>query len=397
MTNDDPFYIADVSHCAKQYVTWKYYLPNIKPFYSVKTNGNHFIIRIIEKMGGGFSCSSIAELDAVLSICPDIDCSKRIIYSHPCKPDSHIKYFKDRNVELTVADNENELIKLNTHWPNAKILIRLKVNDDNSSVLLSSQFGANERVINQLFEKAKSLRLELIGCAFHVGTGCCDKYTFKRSLQFAKQVFDISKKSKYAFNFKILDIGGGFPGVDEDGKPSFLETTTVINEAINEFFPDHQDMNIIAEPGRYFAAACMDLVTSIIASRFNNEDYLDHESSEQDRSLTMNKAEQTKNVYYINDGIYGSLPSILYKNATYCVSSLREKNPHSVKYEEKKYRSVVFGPTCDSSDCLSMSVDLPRLDIGDHLLIYNVGAYSTTCAAKFNGFQTNKYFYIWKD
>ena len=121
------------------------------------------------------------------------------------------------------------------------------------------------------------------------------------------------KKSKYDFKFKILDIGGGFPGVDEDGKPSFFETTTIINEAINEFFPDHQDMNIIAEPGRYFSAACMNLVTSVIASSFNNEDYLDHGSIEQDQSLTNNKNEQIKNVYYINDGIYGSLSSILYK------------------------------------------------------------------------------------
>ena len=79
MDSDDPFYIADVSHCAKQYLKWMKYLPRVKPFYAVKSNDNDFLIKIIEKMGGGFDCASVNELDAVLSVCPNIDCSKRII------------------------------------------------------------------------------------------------------------------------------------------------------------------------------------------------------------------------------------------------------------------------------------------------------------------------------
>ncbi|CAF3844813.1 unnamed protein product [Rotaria sp. Silwood1] len=126
MDNEDPFYIADVSYCAKQYLKWAHNLPRVKPFYAVKTNGNDFIIKMIEKMGGGFDCASIDELDAVLSVSPDIDCSKRIIYSHPCKQISHMIYFKDRGVQLTVADNDNELVKIKHYWPNVKILIRLK-------------------------------------------------------------------------------------------------------------------------------------------------------------------------------------------------------------------------------------------------------------------------------
>ena len=47
MTTDEPFFIADVSHCAKQYNKWKYYLPNIKSYYSVKSNENDFKTRTL--------------------------------------------------------------------------------------------------------------------------------------------------------------------------------------------------------------------------------------------------------------------------------------------------------------------------------------------------------------
>lgn len=151
---------------------------------------------------------------------------------------------------------------------------------------------------------------------------------------------------------------------------------------------------MMAEPGRYFAAGSMDLVTSIIGSRYNNKDYIDQSSIASNQCLDMSNAEH---VYYINDGIFGSFANIPYEQAIFSVSSLRTGNVESTEPQDRKYRSTVFGPTCDSSDCLSVSVDLPLLNIGDNLLFYHIGAYSSSCSMKFNGFQTTKYFYVYKD
>ncbi|CAF2151956.1 unnamed protein product [Rotaria magnacalcarata] len=398
MDNEDSFYIADVSHCAKQYLKWKHNLPRVKPFYALKTNGKSFIIKVMEKMGSGFDCASIGELNAVLSVCPDINCSKRIVYSHPCKQISHIIDFKERGVKLTVVDNDNELIKIKNYWPNAKILIRLKVDDSQSVVGFSSKFGANERMAIRLLELAKKLSLEVIGCAFHVGTGCYDKAAFKNSLELARRLFDIAKKPHYRFKFTVLDIGGGFPGVDEEGKPVFSEMAKTINQTLYELFPENEDIEVIAEPGRYFAAGCMDVITSIISCRLNNKDYFDYLSVTGNPQLDNNTIELAENAYYINDGIYSSLATILSEKATYRVYCLRKHQKNSTQCEEKKYRSIVFGQTCDSFDCLSTSVNLPLLEIGDYLLFYNVGAYSNAISSNFNGFNAEKkYFYIWKD
>ena len=240
MPNDDPFYVADISHCAKQYLRWSHYLRRVKAFYAVKTNPSMFIIKVIGKMGGGFDCASAEELKTVLSVFPDLDCSTRIIYANPCKQISHIKYFKDRGVRMTVVDNDLELIKIKEHWPDAKVLIRLKTDDSDSLIALSTKYGATENVAIELLTLAKRINVTIVGCAFHVGTGCYNQAVFTKSIESAKRLFDLAKKPEYGFNLSILNIGGGFPGIDEDGKPSFVSMARIINQALEQYFPESE-------------------------------------------------------------------------------------------------------------------------------------------------------------
>ena len=51
----------------------------------------------------------------------------------------------------------------------------------------------------------------------------------------------------------------------------------------------------------------------------------------------------------------------------------------------------MVGPTCDSFDKVSLSVQLPgNLRIGDYLYTENIGAYSIASSTKFNGFDGAK-------
>ncbi len=121
-TDDEPFYIVNLSHYARQYQQWMYFLGRIHPFYAVKSNPNSFIVQILAELGGGFDCASAEELNLVRKTCGnDFDCATRIIYAHPCKPVSHIRQFREAGVQMTVVDNEDELLKLKEHWPEAKV------------------------------------------------------------------------------------------------------------------------------------------------------------------------------------------------------------------------------------------------------------------------------------
>lgn len=50
----------------------------------------------------------------------------------------------------------------------------------------------------------------MIGISFHVGSGCMDPPAYAKAINAAKKLFDFAEK--IGFQFKLLDIGGGFPG-----------------------------------------------------------------------------------------------------------------------------------------------------------------------------------------
>lgn len=61
-------------------------------------------------------------------------------------------------------------------------------------------------------------------------------------------------------------------------------------------------------------------------------------------------------MYYVNDGVYGSFNCLMFDHATVHPEVL------SVKDEEtKKFPSSIWGPTCDSLDCISKGVMLPKV------------------------------------
>jgi diaminopimelate decarboxylase len=50
----------------------------------------------------------------------------------------------------------------------------------------------------------------------------------------------------------------------------------------------------------------------------------------------------------------------------------------------------VFGPTCDALDTISMTDELPDLDIGELVYAENIGAYSAASSTYFNRFPPAK-------
>ena len=68
------------------------------------------------------------------------------------------------------------------------------------------------------------------------------------------------------FRFNILDIGGGFPGIDS-ATISFEDIATELNTALDLHFPVSRNVTIIAEPGRYYASACYTLAVTVSSKR----------------------------------------------------------------------------------------------------------------------------------
>lgn len=62
--------------------------------------------------------------------------------------------------------------------------------------------------------------------------------------------------------------------------------------------------------------------------------------------------------------------------------------------DEPMHLCSVWGPTCDSIDCVSKKSILPSsLRVGDWLGFDNMGAYTVCAASQFNGFEVSNVIY----
>jgi ornithine decarboxylase len=52
--------------------------------------------------------------------------------------------------------------------------------------------------------------------SFHVGSGCHEPSSYHAAVDQAKMVFDYAEK--LGFQLKLLDLGGGYPGIWEEMK-----------------------------------------------------------------------------------------------------------------------------------------------------------------------------------
>lgn len=342
---------------------WNHHLPNIQPHYAVKCNNDEYLLSTLAKAKVNFDCASHGEIKQILDLGIN---QNRIIYANPYKSASDIEYAISKNIPLTVVDSIEELEKLRNK--NIEILIRVKVNDKESLMPFSSKFGASYEEIIDILNLAKKYNMNISGFSFHVGSGC---YNSNQYYEAVKTIYDIMINTKNLnHNYKIIDIGGGFSGEDDE---KFIDQASKINEAL-KLFSTPSNMNIlsglkfISEPGRYFMTKTHTLYTPIIAKR-----------------KTGNKM-----FYIIDESLYSSFSNITYDMAK---PTLDLVSPPKIDADTKYHDSTIFGRTCDSADKI-MEMKLPELQIGDYFEVKNMGAYTTASSTNFNGFATTEKIYL---
>jgi ornithine decarboxylase len=345
--SEEAFYIVDIGKVLKQVQKWNDLIPNVKPYYAVKSNPNLFIMKVLASLDVCFDCASKNEIASVIGITDD---PKRIIFANPCKMSNQIKYARANDVDLMTFDSDYELYKIKLYHPYSDLILRIKVDDSESVCKFGSKFGADIDDVRRILEIAKTLSLKVVGISFHVGSGCKNNKQFEYAIRDSRTCFDIA--ADMGFDFKILDIGGGFE--DE----TFEECAGIIKENLEKYKFD----NVIAEPGRFFVSSSHTLVVNVIGKK---------DVTEEDGEKSF--------VYYLNDGMYGSFNCIHFDHARPKICPFNERNG-------KLYKSKIFGPTCDSMDKIADDVLLPELTIGEWCYIENFGAYTCAAASSFNGF-----------
>jgi ornithine decarboxylase len=284
-------------------------------------------------------------------------------------------------------DSDHELRKIAKHCPDARLAIRILVDDSNSFRPLSCKFGAPKEIVYGLLKLAKELRLNLMGVSFHVGSRCQDETAFSKAIEEARKVIDLAESEEFGFKITLLDIGGGFPGTKwHSNKENLFELIAKqINFSLEKHFPlkENAHLQIISEPGTYYCASSCYLACQIISKR-QEEIQIQMNGREEDKEHDEIAADQLKkNHLYVNEGTSGSFFHALlgYKfNTPIALISEDQVETRNV------FKSTIWGQTCSSLDKLFIDIPLPDMQIGEWLLFRDLGDYSLVFATQFNGF-----------
>lgn len=361
-----PLFIIDHNKIRQNYRVFKKNLPRVQAYYAVKANSNQKIIETLFNEGASFDVASYNEFMQIYKYVrhfeekdKDFYVWDKIIFSNTIKDWQTLEKIK-RYKPLVTYDNADELKKIKKHCNIAGLVLRLKVPDTGSQVEMSSKFGAEPGEACNLIKQAFDSGLVVEGLSFHVGSQCTNFDNYTSALAITSEIFNDSRRKGY--NLKIVDIGGGFPVPYDSQVPKFERLTEIINSECKRLFP--QDVELIAEPGRFMVATSATLVSEIIGKARRDE----------------------KIFYHINDGVYHTFSGVVYDHWI--------PNFQSAKRGKKEVCAVV-GPTCDSFDKISLSEQLPgNLEIGDYLYTENIGAYSIASSTRFNGFEGAKILHI---
>ena len=362
------FYIIDLGEIVNSYSTWMRLIPNVHPYYAVKCNPNPVLLEALASLGANFDCASETEMKTIIEITKD---PTRIIFANPCKMTSQIRYARANDVDLMTFDCEEELYKIKLYHPYAKLVLRLAVDDSKSMCKFNKKFGCKLNQVLELLTISKTLKLDVVGFSFHVGSGCSSSDNYYKAIEDCKNAADIAKT--IGIYISIIDIGGGFPGVDRTIR--FEDIAKRVNDGVNDFFSDelaNGSVKFISEPGRYFAEKTHTLVLNVIGKKIITDD-----------------SGEKMIVYYLNDGIYGSFNCIYFDHNIPTILPFNER-------DGKLYKSRLFGPTCDSIDLIADEIMLPELAISEIVYVENFGSYTVAASSNFNGFKTTICKYIYR-
>jgi len=94
---------------------------------------------------------------------------------------------------------------------------------------------------------------------------------------------------------------------------------------------------------------------------------------------------QSAMMYYLNDGVYGSFNCTIFDH--WDVEPIPFLSSEDSMDLRSTHLTTLWGPTCDSMDCIKRDVYLPELFIGEWVMFKEMGAYTICAASTFNGFK----------
>ena len=337
---------------------------NIKMMYASKALCTSAIVRILDEEGFGFDAVSAGEIYTVFK--SGVDMAK-VLFNGNNKSEKEIELALECNVGRFSVDNFYEAELLNKiceeKGKKADILLRITpgiechTHDYIQTGQIDSKFGFDlsqvDDIVGLIINKYKNLNLR--GLHAHIGSQIFETQSYYDEVEIlVKEIARI--KAKFGLNLDEINIGGGL-GVkytDADNPPSVDVLADAVTRALDKFAVEAKTIYI--EPGR-----------SIISTS----------------GVTLYTVGSSKQVpggrkYVAVDGGMADNPRPSMYQAKYTAQVANK-----IKFDETE-KVTIAGRYCESGDILIEEIELPKLEAGDILCVYNTGAYNYSMASNYN-------------
>ena len=355
--NQTPFYLYSAKAIKENFEQFCRVFKKINPLicFSVKSNSNPKILRILKGLGAGADVVSGGELLKVLNagISP-----KKIVFSGVGKSTDELKMAIKRKILLINAESYSEIALINklSKSSKRKTSIGLRLNPDIDAKTLGKistgraedKFGLSRKKLIEVCKNLKEFKhIELNSLSVHIGSQILTDVPFKKTL---KVIEEIIRKTKT--HFKFIDLGGGF-GISYSSKEKRIKLNNYSN-LVNKFKKKY-NCNIIFEPGRAIIGN-----TGILVSKIQ---YIKNSIS---KSFVIIDAGMND---FMRPALYGAYHSIV----------------PLIKSKGQSMKNLEFvGPICETSCKFSSYKKYYRLKEEDYVAILDVGAYGSVLSSNYN-------------
>jgi diaminopimelate decarboxylase len=330
-----PLFVFDEDRIRQNYLRFRRafetHYPNSIVSYSIKTNSNLAICKVLQQFGAYAEVCS--ELDLYTAIKAGFD-PKHIVLDGPYKPESLLRAAVDEGISMINVEYLSELEQLNKIAGKLEQnqAIGLRVNLIKRRLFKSdpsSRFGFSvEEAFRVLKQMTKFENLQVKGIMAHPYLGAAELL-----IPFVKRIYD-----ELGIRIEFVNLGGGFDP-DTDIEQVGRSITELVKKLSNQMEP-----TIVLEPGRFIIS---------------------------DAGFLLFRVAHVKEVsgrkWVTVDGGFNVLPSY---NGRRKVRILNRINS-----QPKDFADIV-GPIPYSHDFVSIKTYLPEVHEGDVLVVFDSGAYT---------------------
>jgi diaminopimelate decarboxylase len=337
--------------------------------YSLKTNGNLALCRVMAEHGAGFDVTSGGELYRALKAG---GASDKIVFAGVGKTDAELRYGLESGVLMFNVESEGELMALADVARSAgkTAAVALRVNPDlppkthakTDTSVKGVKFGLDiDTVLEFAGRVVDNKHVRIVGLHMHLGSPILKTEPYKQGLDKGQVL--IERLRKQGHKIEYLNMGGGF-GIHyrkQEALPAdaFAEVIVPAVKAAG--------CKLVLEPGRFIVGNAGILVSRIIYTKESGGKHFIIQDAAMNDLIRPTLYDSFHRIWPVAPMAGFPTPPEDFE------ADIPGTNPNDV-----------VGPVCESGDFLARGRRLPPVARGDLLATFSAGAYGMAMSSNYN-------------